>query len=431
MLPHLQTSSPLSPLSKLDFAAAYDFECSTFESIPTNGPAPSLQQLSNLQFDELGDEISITQPGPRTCTPVAQHAHVNPAPSQLQVQMASCSGSPSASCAFPSPPYPQSQFTYSKIPFTCEVHPTFPSPPCYSASVTGVLSPGIRQEDDPNSAVSNSTTRHYIPQQPLQNHLHGLSQSLLPPLVPVCSTPVSESHQPGAALQPPHPMHSPACSSFAPPPCSFSDSSVSSPWPSSHHNTSHAAAGPSPWSAPPLPVAGRPAAFTYPPGTSRFLSAPPSGAPRELHVGQLSLRHFHAGVMTSMWPLQILETAPQRSRMACTCPNCASGANSQATNADGSPRTKQHVCHYANCSKVYSKTSHLRAHLRSHICRDTGERPFMCHWLYCGKRFTRSDELLRHLHTHTGVKRHVCDECGKGFMRSDHFHRHMQTHQKL
>ena len=113
-------------------------------------------------------------------------------------------------------------------------------------------------------------------------------------------------------------------------------------------------------------------------------------------------------------------------RVACTCPNCASGLNSRITNLDGSPKKKQHVCHYLGCGKVYGKTSHLRAHLRWH----TGERPFLCPWLFCGKRFTRSDELQRHLRTHTGEKRFVCNECGKRFMRSDHLNKHVKTHRK-
>lgn len=33
--------------------------------------------------------------------------------------------------------------------------------------------------------------------------------------------------------------------------------------------------------------------------------------------------------------------------------------------ADGEPKRKQHICHVENCGKVYWKTSHLRAHLRS------------------------------------------------------------------
>lgn len=113
-------------------------------------------------------------------------------------------------------------------------------------------------------------------------------------------------------------------------------------------------------------------------------------------------------------------------RVACTCPNCASGLNTRITNLDGSPKKKQHVCHYLGCGKVYGKTSHLRAHLRWH----TGERPFLCPWLFCGKRFTRSDELQRHLRTHTGEKRFQCNECGKRFMRSDHLNKHIKTHRK-
>lgn len=113
-------------------------------------------------------------------------------------------------------------------------------------------------------------------------------------------------------------------------------------------------------------------------------------------------------------------------RIACTCPNCSSGLNARIGSLDGSPKKKQHVCHYHGCRKVYGKTSHLRAHLRWH----TGERPFMCQWLLCGKRFTRSDELQRHLRTHTGEKRFQCHECGKRFMRSDHLSKHIKTHRK-
>ncbi|XP_038200373.1 LOW QUALITY PROTEIN: Kruppel-like factor 18 [Arvicola amphibius] len=104
-------------------------------------------------------------------------------------------------------------------------------------------------------------------------------------------------------------------------------------------------------------------------------------------------------------------------------PQEKSHLDTQSPGTQKNSATGRFFCTYQGCGKSYTKSFHLKDHMKKH----TGEKAYVCSDPGYQWKFYRSGDLQRHKRKHGGQRLHPCARCDKNFSRLNYLKQHQRV----